>query len=74
VRPPGSLGGNAQRGPRTAMRQAMVAPCSPSINARRQRVAEFQCCESHPIQTPKPSRMTVKMSRTNSSVQPLMSR
>jgi hypothetical protein len=30
VEPPGSLGGNAQRGPRTATRQAMVAQCSPS--------------------------------------------
>jgi hypothetical protein len=30
VRPPGSLGGNAQRGLRTATRRTMVAQCSPS--------------------------------------------
>ena len=34
VGPPGSLGGNAQRGPRTATRQAMDARRSPSPRAR----------------------------------------
>jgi hypothetical protein len=34
VGPPGSLGGNAQRGPRTVTRQAMVAQCSPSPTGR----------------------------------------
>lgn len=37
------------------------------------RVAEFQWVESHPIQIPKPSQMTAKVSRANSSVQPLTS-
>jgi len=35
VGPPDSLGGNAQRGPRTATRRARVAKCSPSPIGQR---------------------------------------
>jgi hypothetical protein len=37
------------------------------------RVAEFQCVESHPIQMPKASQMTMKIRTANISVQPLTS-
>jgi hypothetical protein len=39
----------------------------------QQRVDEFQCVESHPIQMPKASQMTTKMRTANTSVQPLTS-
>jgi hypothetical protein len=39
----------------------------------QQRVAEFQCVESHPIQMPKASQMTAQTSTANTSVQPLTS-
>jgi hypothetical protein len=63
----------AQKGPAAVGHRTVWEEMANAGPGRRQRVAEFQCVESHPIQMPKASQMTAETSTANTSVQPLTS-